>query len=295
MRGKKYAYMAMLVMMLAVFCAFSIDINSGDVITIFDNQVIPAEDIVSGDAIAVFGNLEIRGSVRGDVVAIFGNVELYGEVNKDVVAIFGNVDVHRGAIVEGDAVGVFGSVDKAEGAVIKGEAADTKVDIVPKDFELVPNMSFGSIFGMMIMYGFACLVVAIVPERIKPMVQSCQYGIGRHLGIGLLILLILILLIPILFITIIGIIPALLLLFSFAIIAFMSTTAVYIALGQKIAAAVEGRNAVYIHLLIGVVVVNSLTIIPLLGAFASMAVFLVGLGIAFETRVGGLLARKKVL
>ncbi|OGO77274.1 MAG: hypothetical protein A2Y23_02530 [Clostridiales bacterium GWB2_37_7] len=295
MKSKNLIYIALLAITLLMFSAFSLDINNGDNITIFDNEVIPSGDIVSGDAVTVFGNLEIKGAVRGDVVAVFGNVDLYGEANGDIVAVFGNVNVHKDAVVGGDAVGVFGSVNREQGAVVRGEVADTKAGFIPKGFDVIPSISFGSVIGMMVVYGLSCLVILILPDRVRQMVHSSQRGIGRLLGIGLLVMLIFILLIPVLMITIIGIIPAILLIFAFMLVALISTTAVYIALGQRIAAAVEGRNAVYIHLLIGFVVVNALGMIPMLGALAAITVFFVGLGVAFDTRVGGLLMRKKAL
>ncbi|MDF2892437.1 MAG: hypothetical protein K0R80_2804 [Clostridia bacterium] len=295
MRGKKLIFVVFLSIVLLMTCAFNFDINNGDSLTIFENQVIPEGDIVSGDAVCVFGNLEIKGDVRGDVVAVFGNIDIYGQINGDVVAVFGNVNVHKNAVIGGDTVGVFGNVEKDPGAIIRGEIADTKIGAAPGGFDIIPNMSFNSIVGMIIIYGLACLVVMLFPERIKLMVQASQFNLGRHLGIGLLVLLVTILLIPILIITIIGIIPAILLLIAFAIASLVSVTAVYIFLGQKIAAAVEGKNAVFIHLLIGLVVVNALGMVPILGALAAMAVFFVGLGVAFDTRLGSPIPRKKTI
>jgi hypothetical protein len=292
MRGNKLLFVALLAIALIISCAFSRDINNGDSVTIFENQVIAEGDIVSGDAVCIFGNLKIQGSVSGDVVAVFGNVDVYGEASGDVVAVFGNVTVHKGAIVGGDTVGVFGNVDKNPGAIIRGEAVDTKTEIMPKDFNIVPNMNFGLIIGVAIIYGLSCLIVVIIPERVRIMTKSSHYNLGRHIGIGFLVLLVLILLIPILVITVIGIIPAMLLIIAFTIAAMVSTTAAYIALGQKIAAAVEGKNAVYIHLLIGLVVVNALGMIPIVGVLAAMAVFFLGLGVAFDTRLGGPVGKK---
>jgi hypothetical protein len=292
---KKIIFIVFLTIVLLTTCAFKFDINNGDSLTIFDNQVIPEEDIVSGDAICVFGNLEIKGDVRGDVAAVFGNVDVYGNVNGDVVAVFGNVNVHKSAVIGGDTVGVFGKVDKDPDAIIRGETADTNVGDVDKYFNVIPNMNFNSIVGMIIFYGFACLVVMLVPDRTKLMANLSQYSLGRYFGIGLLVMLVLILLIPILIITIIGIIPAILLLIIFMIVSLVSTTAVYIFLGQKIAAAVEGKNAIFIHLLIGMVVVNALAIIPIVGVLASIAVFFVGLGVAFDTRLGSPTIRKKTI
>lgn len=292
---KKLIFVVFLTIVLLMTCAFKFDINNGDSITIFENQVIPEGDIISGDAICVFGNLEIKGDVRGDVVAVFGNVDVYGKVNGDVVAVFGNVNVHKNAVVGGDTAGVFGNVDKDPEAIIRGETADTSAGAVGKYFDFVPNMSFNSIIGMMIFYGLACLVVLLVPDRVKLMANRSRYSLGRHLGIGLLVMLVIIFLIPILVITIIGIIPAILLLILFMIATLVSTTSVYIFLGQKIAAAVEGKNAIFIHLLIGMVVVNALVIIPVVGILAAMAVYFVGLGIAFDTRLGNPIIRNKAI
>ena len=292
---KKLIFVVLLTMVLLTTCAFKLDINNGDSLTIFENQVIQEGDIVSGDAICVFGNLDIRGDVRGDVVTVFGNVDVYGKANGDVVAVFGNVNVHKDAVIGGDTVGVFGNVDKDPQAVVRGETADTNVGSIGKYFDLIPNMSFNSIIGMMILYGLSCLVVMLVPDRIRLMAERNRYSLGRHFGIGLLVMLVLIFLIPILIITIIGIIPAILLLIVFMIASLVSATAVYIFLGQKIAAAVEGKNAIFIHLLIGMVVVNALSIVPVVGVLAAMAVFFVGLGVAFDTRLGSPIIRKKTI
>ena len=292
---KKIIFVVLLIIVLIMTCAFKFDINNGDSLTIFENQVIPEGDIISGDAICVFGNLEIKGDVRGDVVAVFGNVDVYGKVNGDVVAVFGNVNVHKNAVIGGDTVGVFGNVDKDPEAIIQGETADTSPGTVGGYFDFIPNMSFNSIIGMMIFYGFACLTVLIVPDRVRLMAERSRYSLGRYLGIGLLVMLVMILLVPILIITIIGIIPAILLLILFMIASLVSVTAVYIFIGQKIAAAVEGKNAIFIHLLIGLVVVNALAIIPIAGVLATMAVFFVGLGVAFDTRLGSPIIRKKTI
>lgn len=295
MRGKKVIFIAILAVVLIMLCAFKLDTNNGDKFTIFQSQQIAEGEIVTGDAICLFGNLNIKGEVNGDVVVVFGNIDIYGKAGGDVVAIFGNVDIHKGARVAGDTTGVFGNVTKNSEAIVQGEIADTKSESITKDFDMIPNMSFGLIMGMIIMYGFSCLAVVIVPDRIRLMVQSSKSTIGRHMGIGFLVMLVFILLIPILIITVVGIIPAFLLIIAFMIAALISSTAVYISLGQKIAAAVEGNNAVYIHLLIGLVIVNALGMIPLLGVLAALAVFFVGLGVAFDTRLGSPVLKKKAL
>lgn len=291
MKMNKMFVLSLLIIALLTLCAFRFDVNNGDSVSIFNNTVIPEGDIVSGDSVTVFGNTEILGEIRGDVVAVFGNVDIYGKVGGDVVAVFGNVTIHSQATIGGDAAGVFGNVDKAEGATVRGESIDTSIDIFPRN----KNIGFGTIFGMAIVYGLCCLVVLIMPDRVMLMARNSQVRIPRSAGIGFLVLLITLLVIPILIITIIGIIPALLVVLAFAATILISSTAIYIALGQRIAAAVEGKNAVYIHLLIGLVVVSAIQMVPVLGFLAGTAVFLVGLGVAFDTKLGGVFAKKTAI
>jgi hypothetical protein len=295
MKAKKTLYIALVVMVLLLASAFSMDIKIGDRVALFSNQAIQEGDVVKGDAIAVFGKLKVWGSINGDVVTVFGNAEIYGKVSGDVVAVFGNIKVHEGATIGGDTAGVFGSVKKEDGAVIGGQWADTGMKGKHRYFDPVPGMSFGSIMGAMLLYGAGCLMALLFPSRLERMVHGCGSNIGRKLGMGFLVLLAFILMIPILIITIIGILPAILAVILFFAVVLISSTAVYIALGQRIAAGVEGKNAVYIHLLIGLVIIEALKIIPAIGWLASTAVFLTGLGIAFDSRLGRPLGSKKFM
>lgn len=294
MFARKVLAVTLILMVLFMVSAFSFDINSGDSIAIFNNVLIPEGTTTTGDAVAVFGNLEIRGNVRGDVVAVFGNVDVYGEAGGDVVAVFGNVNLKSTAVVGGDIAGVFGNVDRENGAVVRGDVVDTKPRNFTRSFNIMPGFGTdaGTVAGLILTYALSCLVLVLVPDRVAFMVNSSQYNIGRSFGIGILVLLGIMLLVPALIITIIGIIPAILLIFAFAILAFVSMTAIYIAIGKKVAAAVEGRNAVYIHLLIGLVIVGALKMIPFVGFLIGLAVFFVALGVAFDTRVGKPLMRK---
>lgn len=288
MRTKKIISIALVFVALLMISAFSLDIKSGDSVAIFNNLTIPGDTTVTGDAIAVFGSMDIRGTVRGDAVAVFGSVDIYGEVEGDVVAVFGSVDIKSRASVGGDIVGVFGGVDKENGAVIKGEIVDTKGSSFFTNINLLPDSKTeaGSIVGMLITYAFACLALVLVPDRIAFMAERYKFNLGRSLGIGALVLLVLVLLLPVLVITIIGILPAFFLVVLLMVAMLASLTALYIALGRKVAAAVEGKNAVYIQLLIGLVIVGSLQMIPIAGFIISLAVYLVALGVAFDTRVG---------
>lgn len=292
MRGKKLIAVLLLTMLVVLTSAFTLDINNGDKVVVFNNANIPEGDIITGDAVVVFGNLEVRGVVRGDVVAVFGNVDIYGEAGGDAVAVFGNIDLHDNATVSGDTVGVLGNVSKASGAVIKGESTGTRGKVSNKSFDLIPSMGTSSVIGIIISFIFSWLALIIMPDKVRIMADSCKYRIGRSIGIGVLVFLVTILAIPILMITIIGIIPAIFLILAFIPVAIIGHTAVYLALGQKVAAAVEGKNSEYIQLLIGLVVVSAVEMIPVIGYIAMMTVFFIGLGVAFDTRLGGLFIRK---
>lgn len=297
MFAKKLVALALVLMVLLMVCAFGFDIHSGDSVAIFNNLIVPEGTTVTGDAVAVFGNVQARGNISGDVVAVFGNVEIYGEAGGDIVSVFGNVKVANNAVVGGDIVGVFGNVDRENGAIVRGEVIDTRPGSLPKNFHIVPGFGtdVASIVGLMITYALSCLVLVLVPDRTAFMAQRMQYNLGRSFGIGILVLLGTILLIPALIITIIGIIPAILLIFAFAVIAFVSMTALYVALGRKVAAAVEGKNAVYVHLLIGLVIVGALEMVPVVGFLVGLVAFFIALGVAFDTRVGKPLVKKTTI
>ncbi len=285
---KKLISIVLIIITLVMVSAFSFDKNIGDCVSIFDNVIISEDEIFLGDAITVFGNMSIKGDVRGDVVAIFGNVDIYGEIGGDVVAVFGSIDVDKSAVINGDVVEVLGKVEKDNGAIIRGDIVDTKVQAIPRSFNLgfITGSDIGTVISMIITFMLSCLVLLLVPDRVGYMVQSYQHNIGRSLGIGVLVMLGMMLLIPVMIITIIGILPAILLIFAFAIAVFVSMTAFYIALGRKIAAAVEGKNALYIHLFIGLVIVSALQIVPILGFLVGMIAFFIAVGIAFDTRIG---------
>ncbi|MGB7604975.1 MAG: hypothetical protein WBL93_05805 [Lutisporaceae bacterium] len=291
---KKLVSIVLILFMLVMVSAFSFDINKGDCVSIFNDVLIAEDEIFTGDAVAIFGKMAIRGNVRGDVVAIFGNIDIYGEIGGDVVTIFGNINIDKNAVVSGDIVELMGKVNRDSGAVIRGDTIDSKVGALPRSFNIMPfsGSDIGTVISMIVTYIFACLVLLLVPDRVSFMVQSYNYNIGRSLGIGILVMLGMMLLIPVMMITIIGIIPAILLIIAFAIAVLVSMTAFYIALGRKVAAAVEGKNAVYIHLLIGLVIVSALQIVPILGFLVGLTVFFIALGIAFDTRIGKSLERK---
>lgn len=294
MLTKKLIAVLMVIAVLLMVSAFGFDINNGDSIAIFNNLVVPEGTTVTGDAVAIFGKIDMRGNVRGDVVTVFGKVDVYGEAGGDVVAVFGNVNLKSTAVVNGDIAGVFGNVDRENGAIVRGEVIDTRPGSWHGNIHIVPGFGtdVASVVSLMIVYALSCLVLVLVPDRTAFMAQRMQYNIGRSFGIGILVLLGTMLLVPALIITIIGIIPAILLVFAFAIVAFVSMTALYVALGRKVAAAVEGKNAVYIHLLIGLVIVGALEMIPVVGFLVALAAFFVALGVAFDTRVGKPLMRK---
>lgn len=288
MSVKKLAAIVLLLVILVMVSAFSLDINRGDCVSIFNDVLIEKDEVFTGDAVTIFGKMDIKGNVRGDVVAIFGNIDIYGEVGGDVVTIFGNVNIDKNAVVSGDIVELMGKVNRANGAVVRGDKIDSKVGALPRSFNIMPisGSDVATVISMIVTYIFACLVLLLVPDRVSFMVQSFNYNIGRSLGIGILVMLGMMLLVPVMMITIIGIIPAILLIIAFAIAAMVGMTAFYIALGRKVAAAVEGKNAVYIHLLIGLVIVSALQIVPILGFLVGLMAFFIALGVAFDTRIG---------
>ena len=66
----------------------------GDVVRVFGDVEVTADEDVRGDVIAVFGAVAVRGHVDGRVVSVLGNVHLDGDakVGRDVVALLGHLE-----------------------------------------------------------------------------------------------------------------------------------------------------------------------------------------------------------
>ncbi|HYF84353.1 MAG TPA: hypothetical protein VEB00_15135 [Clostridia bacterium] len=292
------AALAGMMLIVLMLCAFALDVDNKDKVAIFNNIEVPGGITVNGDAVAIFGDITVNGSLTGDAVAIFGDVTVSGTIDGDAVAVFGRVSAKNNGLINGDAAGVFGGVDKSPNANIRGEIADINAPFDIKRHDgLVPRISYGDMIGLFVVYAFSCLALLIAPDRVGLMAEESKRRIGRHFGIGFLIMILFIpaavVLSVLLAITLVGIIFIPFIFIAFVLIAFAGMVALEVAIGYRVTGYLEGRNSMYIHLLVGVVLVYVLKIIPILGWLAYLALVTYAIGVAADTRIGAPAVRKQ--
>ncbi len=289
------AGMMLIVLMLG---AFAPNVDNKDKVAIFNNIEIPGGITVNGDAVAIFGNVTVNGDLTGDAVAIFGNVSVAGSVGGDAVAVFGEISVKNNGIINGDTVGVIGGVNKSPNAIIRGEIADIST---PFSFEkpdgLIPRLSYGDLIGLFLIYAFSCIALLVAPDRVGLMAEKSKLRMGRQFGIGLVIMLLFlpasIILSILLAITLIGIIFIPFIFIAFALLAFVGTVALEVAIGHRITGHLEGRSSMYIHLMVGVLLVYALKLVPIFGWLAYLLLVTYAIGVAVDTRLGSPSVRKQ--
>lgn len=86
---------------------------------------IHVEGELKDDATAQWGNIEVRGAVGGNAVAVAGSVHLYpdAKVQGDVVSVFGDTALDDRTQVQGDVVASWGLIERAPTAQAKSENA----------------------------------------------------------------------------------------------------------------------------------------------------------------------------
>jgi hypothetical protein len=298
MKTKRNA--AVLVVILAavlMLCAINIDIDNKDRVAFFKSIEIPEGMNVNGDAVALFGSIKVDGTLTGDAVSIFGSISISGAVDGDVISVGGKVSVKGNGKINGDAVGILGGIDKTQDASIRGEIIDIGGPFNFGSKGLIPRISYGEIVGVFIIYAFSCLAILISPDRIIRMSVRSREEVPRHFAVGFVAILLFIpvsVILTVLFaITIIGIVFIPFIFIIFVLLAFIGMVALEIAIGRRITGELEGRNSIFIHLMVGVIIVFVLESVPIIGWILYLGLASVALGVVIDTKLGSPAVRKQ--
>ncbi|MFZ5354320.1 MAG: hypothetical protein ACOZCL_16585 [Bacillota bacterium] len=290
--SKKRNLILSIISIVLLLSAFTIASGDSDKVAFFTSLHIREDQTVNGDAVAIFGDIRVDGTVRGDAVAVFGNVVVNGTINGDTVAVAGAVEVGSNGVISGDAVGVGGGVIKERGAVIRGEEANAAMSIGINRHNILPVITYASIIGLLITYALSWLVIIIIPSNIENMAVQSLDNLGRRFGIGLLAYILLPVFALALIITMVGIIVLPFFLIAFAIASFISMIPLKIAIGRRIAASVQNSSSIYVHLLVGLIIVYLIKLIPIIGWLVYVFLAAVAMGLLIDTRMGGAFRRK---
>lgn len=115
----------------------------GDDKVIFgSNYTLKGGEILNGDLVVFGGNvtLEESSTVNGDTVVFGGNVTSNGTVNGNLVALGGIVFLGEEALVQGDLTAVGSTFEQSPGAIITGSIITE--ENIPFDFDIPENGLF---------------------------------------------------------------------------------------------------------------------------------------------------------
>lgn len=262
---------------------------------------IVVEGPVNGDLTVFAGNLVIEGDVNGNVSAFAGNTRISGTVDGDLEANTGNLQITEQGRIEdnlnanagtvaidgfvgGDAkvnagsieIGNFGSIDgdleySSEEFVNNGDVGGSITEI-ERQGRNVNFQALGSLYGFLSRLLIGALLLLILPKTSEKVIENSKQ-LFRSGFQGVLYLLISPVVIFILFITIIGIPLALIALVIYLLVLWVSSIYGSYIIGKRM---LSERK--YLALIVGLIVWEMLSFVPILGALIQLLIALVAVG-----------------
>lgn len=243
------------------------DGDDNDRIVLVGSVLVDRDETVN-DLIVVDGDVTIRGRVTGDVVVVDGNVTIRGSVAGDVVAVSGLATLGRRARVAGDLVYGDDRPVQAPGSRVDGDVEKFKIG----------DASAIAAIGLWLGFTISLLLLGVVLLLLAPRAGDAIARAGRDkpmlaalVGLGGLILLPVIAIVAC--ITVIGL--------PLGIVLLLLILPLY-AVGYLSAALIVGRlirkQARILAFVIGLVILQLLTLIPFVGGLVGLLATIFGLG-----------------
>lgn len=237
-------------------------------------SVLVDRDETAGDVAVLDGDVTIRGTVTGDVIVGDGDVTIRGTVEGDVLAVAGQVTLGRRGHIEGDLAYGDEQPIRAPGSRVDGET--TKFDL--NDASIVGAIGVWIAFSVSF-FLLGLILLLLAPKAGDAVARTAKAKAGIAAGVGLLGFI----LIPIIaiaaFFTLVGIPLGIVLLATIVplyAIAYVSTAFV---LGRLI---IKSGPRI-LAFLIGLVILQLLTLIPIAGGLIGLLAVIFGLGVLLVT------------
>jgi len=242
--------------------------DDGDRIVVV-GSVLVDRDETAGDVVVVDGDVTIRGTVTGDVVVIDGDVTIRGTVDGDVVAVSGLATLGRRGRVAGDLVYGDDKPVRAPGSRVAGDVEKFKIG----------DASILGAIAIWIGFTVSLLLLGLVLLLLAPRAGEAVARTGKDkpliaalIGLGAFFLL------PVIAIaacvTVIGL--------PLGIVLLLLLLPLY-AFGYLSAALVIGRlilkKARILAFIVGLVILQLLTLIPIAGGIIGFLATVFGLGV----------------
>jgi hypothetical protein len=241
---------------------------------------------VAGDVVAASGTLIVNGDVGGKVLAAGGEIELNGNVTNALIT-GGAVRIGEDAVVERDAVISAGEVVN-EGSVlgnlmVSGEAFRNNGTAGNVTFEeqQEPGPALPGLFAVLTAIGaliLGLLIIKFLPGPFAAVVREVEKSPVVLTVLGFLAIIVTAILLLIVAVTVIGLPIALVGGLLFIVALLLSSLFVAYALGDVIASRTGWRPGPMGIFILGFVILQILTFIPLLGALVQVVAVSLGYG-----------------
>lgn len=245
------------------------------------NVTLGPDGRVSGRTWLSGGRVDVAGTVGGDLKAVGASILLSGQVRGDVDLTSRAISILDSAIIDGDLV--YRSPQEAEiaaGAQIRGT---TRYEPIERPVMPIVAAAGGiSILVLLSLIVTGGAMFLLFPRFIKTAVATIRSEPGKTLGVGLAVFAATPVVISILFATMIGWLPAIVIgaCYLILLLAGFLTGAFYVG---DVGFGLKRRDSVthtrrLLSFVVALVVIALLGLVPLLGALLVFALLLLGLG-----------------
>ncbi|MCF6096064.1 polymer-forming cytoskeletal protein [Thermovorax subterraneus] len=276
--GAKISYCALCCFFL--FPAFASG-DGGNITQIGEDVVVNAGEVLNGDAVAIMGDVIVDGRISGDAVAVMGDVIVSGTVEGDATAVGGRVMVEGNGRVLGkiSQVGIAGGI----GEVLRNPG---KYEFYWNPKILGPRSTVFNFLRLLCILALGALTIALFPNNVEVAANVVDKDAVGKLIKGLVLMLLMPVVVLLLVFTLIGIplIPAVFLLAAIA--GFFGYVAISVFMGRRLNEHVRIASNLFTEYLLGALVLGLVQLMPFLGWIVSLAVFILSLGITFDSRFG---------
>ena len=244
------------------------------------NIVVLKDAILNRDVYLAANSVEIKTDIKGNAF-IAASI-----VNLDDIYVDGNLRIYANQININGNVNIKGTLYVNEGIVINNEnnltTGKKEIDKVTKlEFKTRVNDTILSILTMI----FSAMVLSLIfPKLFKKLDYELSVkDVFKKMFIGLAFLVVVPLLSIILFVISVGVSLGAILFFLYLIAIMISSILSAYVIGDNLYTKVfKQKENMYVSLVIGILVIKIVELIPVLGAFASLAVFTYGLGLIYK-------------
>ncbi|MDQ5950768.1 MAG: hypothetical protein QG639_44, partial [Patescibacteria group bacterium] len=243
---------------------------------------------VAGSVVVFGGNITMQGSILGNVYGGAGAASLNGSVGQNVNLDAGSLNVSPSASVSGSLIATVEEQSEiSPEAQIAGmsdikvrEKSDKKVNVQQAAGISAAGIFSQFIFGSLMSLAGGLLLLWLLPGWFTQLARTIEVSPGPALGWGLVYIFMMPIVFVFLLLTVIGIPLAFLTLLIWITNAIIASWITALVIGRWLAdknewSWIEGR---YTQLVVGVLVLNAISLIPIIGWLLGFAAFVLGMG-----------------